>query len=72
LEFASEIERADKELTAKLTPEILREIVEFVPDDWFDEADEQRAVYLEFLTNRLAGKREFVKEAIDARAALHV
>jgi hypothetical protein len=72
LPFAGEIEAADAELTALLTPEILRAAVALVPDDWFDEAAEQRAVYLEFLTNRLAGERAFVKEAIDARAALHV
>ncbi|HEY0460387.1 MAG TPA: HipA family kinase [Pyrinomonadaceae bacterium] len=72
LEFADEIEKADREFTAKLTSEILQAAVALVPDNWFDAPGEQRAVYLEFLTNRLAGERAFVKEAIDARAALHV
>jgi len=72
LPFADEIEKADAEFTMKLTPEVLREIVELVPDDWFDEADEQRKVYLEFLIKRLAGEREFVKEAVNARKTLHV
>lgn len=72
LPFADEIEKADAELTEKLTPEVLRSIVALVPDDWFDEAHEQRKVYLEFLTNRLADGREFVKEAIDAQNLLHV
>ena len=72
LPFAGEIEQADRELTARLTPEALREIVSLVPDEWFDEAHEQRKVYIEFLTNRLAEKREFVTEAINARRALHV
>jgi hypothetical protein len=72
LPFAGEIEKADRELTARLTPDVLREIVGLVPDGWFDEAEEQRPVYLEFLTNRLQGTREFVREAIDARNALHV
>jgi hypothetical protein len=72
LPFADEIEKVDAELTAKLTSEVLREIVALVPDDWFDEAEEQRPVYLEFLTNRLTGSRDFVTEAIDARNALHV
>lgn len=74
LPFAGEIEQADAQLAAQLTPEVLRETVALVPDGWFDEAAEQRKIYLEFLTNRLAGKREFVKEAIDARNAqlLHV
>jgi hypothetical protein len=72
LPFAGEIEEADRELTAKLTPEVLEESVALVPDEWFDEAEEQRKVYLEFLMTRLAGRREFAKEAIDARTSLHV
>ncbi len=72
LPLAGEIERLDAELSAKLRPEVLREIVALVPDEWFDEADEQRKVYLEFLTNRLREKREFAKEAIDAQNLLHV
>ena len=72
LPFASEIESADAELTAKLTPEVLSEIVALIPGEWLAEAAEERAVYLEFLTNRLRGERAFVKEAIDARRALHV
>ena len=70
LPFAGEIEKADEELSARLTPGVLAEIVALVPDKWFDEPVEQRRVYLEFLTSRLQGAREFVKEAIDARAAL--
>lgn len=70
LPFADGIEKADEELIAKLTPEVLAEIIALVPDEWFDAPDEERRVYLEFLTSRLAGGREFVKEAIDARAAL--
>jgi hypothetical protein len=74
LAFAGEIEKADREFSAKLTPDVLREAVALVPDDWFDDEPEtQRRAYLEFLTKRLTGGREFVKEAIDARsAALHV
>lgn len=72
LEFAGEIEKADAEFSEKLTPEILEKAVALVPDGWFDEAREQRGVYLEFLTKRLEKEREFVKEAMDARATLHV
>jgi hypothetical protein len=73
LPFAAGIEKADRELSEKLTPEALREIIALVPDEWLDDAANDRRVYLEFFTNRLAGEREFVKEAIDARAAvLHV
>ena len=72
LPFADEIEKADAELSAKLTPEILREIVELIPNDWLENADEERKIYLEFLTKRLENKKEFVKEAIDARKTLHI
>jgi hypothetical protein len=70
LPFAGEIEKADEALTARLTPEVLAEIVALVPDEWFDAPAEQRRVYLEFLTSRLDGAREFVREAIDARVQL--
>ena len=70
LSFADEIENADAELSAKLTPEVLREIVALIPDEWLDNPSEQRKIYFEFLTNRLAAPREFVKEAIDARTLL--
>jgi hypothetical protein len=72
LPFAAEIERADAESSAKLTPEILSRIVALVPDSWLENAGEQRADYLEFLARRMENPREFVKEAIDARRALHV
>jgi hypothetical protein len=72
LKFAGEIEKTDEELTAKLTPEVLRSIVELIPDDWLNGAEKDREIYLEFLMNRLKNPREFVKEAIDARNLLHV
>lgn len=72
LPFADEIEKADAELSRKLTKEILREIVWLIPDEWLNDAETERAIYLEFLSNRLNGTREFVKEAIDARKLLHV
>ena len=72
LPFADEIESADAELSTKLTPEILKEIVELIPDSWLEDASEQRKVYLDFLTNRLENRGNFVKEAIDARRNLHI
>jgi hypothetical protein len=67
LAFAGEIESADAELSAELTPEVLREIVALVPDEWLENPSEQREIYFQFLTGRLDAPREFVKEAIDAR-----
>jgi hypothetical protein len=72
LPFADEIETADAEASAKLTPEVLREIVSLIPDEWSGEPEKTRAGYLEFLTARLNAPREFVKEAIDARRNLPV
>lgn len=72
LPFADEIETADERLSKKLTPEILREIVELIPVEWLNDAENERRIYLEFLLNRLNEPREFAKEAIDARRLLHV
>ncbi len=72
LPFADEIEKANECLSAKLTPEILCEIVWLIPDEWLNDGETERQIYLEFLTNRLKGERGFVKEAIDARKLLHV
>jgi hypothetical protein len=71
LPFANKIEKADTELSAKLTAKVLREIVGLIPDEWLENPAEQRRVYLKFLTERLKAPREFVKEAIDARK-MHV
>jgi len=71
---ASELAAVDAESRARLTPEILRDIVALVPDEWLaaDEtpAAEQRAAYVRFLEVRLAASETFVQEAQDARHAL--
>ncbi|HEX8638847.1 MAG TPA: HipA family kinase [Pyrinomonadaceae bacterium] len=72
LPFAGEIEQANAELSAKLTLKILREIVELIPAEWLENADEERKIYLDFLTDRLRNRGEFVGEAVDARKLLHV
>ena len=72
LPFAGEIEKTDAEFTAKLTPEVLREIVGLIPDEWLEKPTEVREVYLQFLIERLAAPREFVKEATNARQTLPV
>jgi hypothetical protein len=72
LPFADEIEKADHEASAKLTPEVLGEIVNLIPDEWLDDAEKGRENYFEFLKNRLNAPREFVKEAIDVRRNLPV
>ena len=72
LPFADEIEKTDAEFCAKLTPEILKEIIDLIPDIWFEnesqtvQPKELRAAYLEFFTTRLNAPRNFVKEIEDA------
>jgi hypothetical protein len=73
LSFAEEVEKIDVEFSKKLTPEVLEKIVGLIPDIWFENDDqtidpkELRAVYLEFLTNRLTEPKNFVKEIENAR-----
>lgn len=74
LPFATSLEEADAKLSAKVTPGLIREILELIPDEWlnlekgFASAREQRTAYSDYLLSRLADPRAFVKEAVDARS----
>ena len=76
LPAASEIERADHRLSAMLTEELIREIVQLAPDEWLidpnfpDGPEPHREAFVRFLLDRVRGDRAFVQEAIDARSAL--
>lgn len=74
---ATELEAVNADYRARLTPDLLREIVGLVPDEWLQEAfsadttaQEQRADYTSFLEARLAASDTFVQEAQHARQAL--
>lgn len=74
---ATELETVDKQFRAILTPEVIRGIVDLIPDvwitssgDWEETPDEVRNVYFEFLTTRIASSEIFVKAAQDARETL--
>lgn len=75
---AAELEQADAEAKARLTPGAIEAIAGLLPDDWLPEAgdaltpDAVRAVYREFLTERLARSEIFVNEARHARQQLLV
>jgi hypothetical protein len=77
LPFAGAIREADAALSKKLSPEIIRSIVELIPDDWlgnepqFTGPEEHRRAYCEYLIARLAAPRNFVEEASNA-GTLHV
>lgn len=69
LPWATELELVDAEFRAILTEERIQSIVALIPDEWLedksttDTAAEQRQVYAQFLTLRIAASEIFVKEA---------
>jgi len=73
LPFATSIEAVDQAMTALLTGEVIRRIVDLIPDDWMQENSpfttiaENRQAYVKYLTRRLDEPRPFVEEAIRAR-----
>jgi hypothetical protein len=73
LPFADAIEKVDHEMRSLLTDELIKGIVDLIPDDWmeanskFSNTAENRQAYVEYLTRRLADPRHFVEEAIRAR-----
>lgn len=64
LPFAANIEAADQIMTAAITGDVIREVVNLVPDEWINES---RQAYVDYLTKRLEEPRNFVQEAIRAR-----
>jgi len=76
LRFASALEQADATMSARLTPELIRDIVARVPDSWlasdksFASPALTRAAYVEHLTRRLRSPRAFLEEALRAHAAV--
>jgi len=73
LSFASVLQAADEAMTAAITHEVIREVVDLVPDEWmkdnspFNTTAENRRAYVEYLVKRLEEPRHFVQEAIRAR-----
>jgi len=67
LPFAEDIFGADAALAPQLTNEVLREVLDLVPEEWlenthgFSDAAAVRAAYAEFLSNRLDEPRGWVK-----------
>ena len=65
LPFAGSIAAADERLAPRVTVDLLREVVDAVPDVWLDGDDP--GVYVEYLRRRLEPPRGFVEEAEEAR-----
>jgi len=70
LPWASEIEKAAVRAHKLLNADVLREILELVPDAWLAldgvDAEERRAAYVAYLTRRLATSKSFEEEAMRA------
>jgi hypothetical protein len=76
LPFASALEEADAAMTARLTPELIGDIVALVPEAWlaadtaFASPALVRDAYVGHLTRRLKSPRTFLEEARRARSAI--
>ena len=76
LPFASQINEADAHFRTTLSAHVIREIVSSIPADWlsngspFENVDDHRNAYMEFLLARISQSELFVKEANDARQSL--
>ncbi|MBV9356794.1 MAG: aminotransferase class I and II [Chloroflexi bacterium] len=74
LPIAGDLHAADERLRPRLSAELLEEVVSEVPAEWlepepasFASVDEQRAAYVSYLTERLAGARSWLDTAIEAQ-----
>jgi hypothetical protein len=76
LPFADKLEETDAEIKKIITPEVIRKVVDMIPDEWAAIAEEGlspndvREVYYQFLTRRLEQSTNFLNEAIHARKTL--
>ena len=68
LKAAASLTEADALMTARITPEIIADIVASVPDAWLPV--DARPAYVQHLARRLQSPRRFVEEALRARALL--
>lgn len=78
LPLASDIREADRHLAPRVTPNVLTEVLELVPDELlmdaptglppaFANADENRTAYVDHLSRRMQPPRLFVEQAEKAR-----
>jgi hypothetical protein len=75
LPFAASIAEADARLAPRVDGQVLRGLVDAIPDDWLEpeaglpDPEAHRRAYVDYLSTRLAEPRPFVEEADRARAA---
>ncbi len=74
LRFANSLEEADAKMSERITPQVIDRVVKLIPDEWlvgnpsFDNSDQYRDVYIEYLVKRLEQPRSFPEEAIRAQS----
>ena len=74
LRFADSLQEADTQMSRRLTPQHLGDIVALIPDSWlladaaFDSPDQYRKAYLDYLLSRLEPPHAFLEEALRARS----
>lgn len=74
LPLSSALQAIDSKMTGQLTPAIIDQIIQLIPDAWlvesspFSEITQHRAAYIEYLLNRLELPHTFLEEAIRARS----
>ncbi|HZQ07645.1 MAG TPA: HipA family kinase [Anaerolineae bacterium] len=67
LPFARDLGQIDEKLAERLSPQRLEQIIAAIPDEWligepaFEQTDDARRAYLQFLTERLRAPRQFFK-----------
>jgi hypothetical protein len=72
LRFAATLPAAAEKLSARITPQIIHDIVQLIPDSWlagdaaFGTPDEYRQAYVQYLLRRLQQPQRFLEEAIRA------
>lgn len=77
LRFAGSLREVDSPMTERITPEIIDSAVKLIPDAWlvgdspFNESNQHREAYIEYLLKRLEAPHAFLEEAIRARS-LHL
>jgi hypothetical protein len=80
LKLAAALPEADSKLTGLITPEVIKEVVALIPDEWLTWertpwertlpacSDNHRQAYARYLLGRLEQPRSFAEEAIRARS----
>ncbi|MBO0857751.1 MAG: aminotransferase class I and II [Chloracidobacterium sp.] len=71
LRFANSLRETDSEMTVRITPDLIKGVVNLIPDAWLD-GDSSfsgvRDAYIEYLLSRLAASQVFLEESINARS----